>query len=633
MAISSTGERVSISVDHLAQVLLEIVAGIDRQRRIVDRRAVGDHHQDAALLGPAEQAVMRPQQRLAVDVLLEDALAQHQAEVLAGAPPRRVGRLVDDVAQIVEPAGIGRLAGGDPALARLAALPRPRGEAEDLDLDAAALQRARQDVGAHRGDGDRPAAHRAGIVDQQGHHRVAELGVLLPLVGQRQHRVDDDARQPRRVEHAFLEVELPGAGLLAPAAGAAAGWPAAPTTPCRCDSCWSSSWRSRVSSSASHSSSASTTSSNCGGEGADRRRLVAARRAASAAAGRDGPARRRLRRRHPSRRRPRSSPSSSASPSALSAAAPSIASCGAGAGRSRRSRLALPSVVLLPCVLRCRRRRLVELVAPARAAGPGSAGAPRVAIGVLVARCVRLSSAMSSPTRLPRATARQSIDHWRARERRRRSPVSASRASRRTTSASGRLVALGDAGDSPAAGSARRAPRVRLLRDAGHASGADRLDARLLERVEDCARERRPAALRLACMRRVVVAQPSARCAVGLAARAGAHLVGAAGSRGGSGSRALASPRSAGWPPIGARSRARSTIVALAPTIARMALARGELRRNLLERGLAGVAGRTRLGAVRRSIARLTAGSPAARCRSSAGSTRPPSAARPRRTC
>jgi hypothetical protein len=44
-------------VDDVAQVPLEIVAGVDRQRRIVDRRAVGDHHQDLALLG-------RPSRRL-----------------------------------------------------------------------------------------------------------------------------------------------------------------------------------------------------------------------------------------------------------------------------------------------------------------------------------------------------------------------------------------------------------------------------------------------------------------------------------------------------------------------------------------------------------------------------------------
>ena len=133
----------------------------------------------------AKQALVRPVERLAVDVLLEQALAHHQAEVLARAPPRRVGRLVDDVAQIVEPAGIGRLAGGEPMLARLPALPGARGEAEDLDLDAAALERARQDVGAGRRHRDRAAAHRAGIVEQQRHHRVAEVRVLLALERQR----------------------------------------------------------------------------------------------------------------------------------------------------------------------------------------------------------------------------------------------------------------------------------------------------------------------------------------------------------------------------------------------------------------------------------------------------------------
>src|SRR3546814_13006530 len=109
--------------DHLAQVALQGVARIGREGRVVDRRAVGDHHQDAALLGARDQAAVRPQQRLAVDVLLQDALAQHQAEVLAGAPPGRVGGLVDDVAQVVEAAGIGRLAGADPALAPLDTLP------------------------------------------------------------------------------------------------------------------------------------------------------------------------------------------------------------------------------------------------------------------------------------------------------------------------------------------------------------------------------------------------------------------------------------------------------------------------------------------------------------------------------
>ena len=201
-------------LDDVAQVLLEIVAGIYRQRRIVDRRAVGDHHQDAPLLGAAEQALMRPIQRLAVDVLLQQALAHHQAQILARAPPWRVGALVDEMAQVVEAAGRRRLAGLKPSLARLPALPGPRREAEDFDLDAAALQRARQYVGTGGGDGDGAAAHRAGIVDQQGDHRVAEVHVLLALERQRLLRVDDDARQARGIEHALFQVELPGAALL-----------------------------------------------------------------------------------------------------------------------------------------------------------------------------------------------------------------------------------------------------------------------------------------------------------------------------------------------------------------------------------------------------------------------------------
>src|SRR5580700_11195568 len=128
-------------LDDMAQVPLEIIAGIDRQRRIVDRRTVGNHHQDLALLGAAQKPLMRPVQRLPVDVLLEQALAHHQAQILACPPPRRVGGFVDDVPEIVEPAGIGRLAGGKPGFPGLSALPGAGGETEDFHLDAAALER------------------------------------------------------------------------------------------------------------------------------------------------------------------------------------------------------------------------------------------------------------------------------------------------------------------------------------------------------------------------------------------------------------------------------------------------------------------------------------------------------------
>src|SRR5262249_46485799 len=129
--------------------------------RIVNRRAVGNDHENPALLGALDEAVVRPQQRFAVDVLLEDAFAQHQAEGLSRAPPGRLPRLVGYWPQGIQSSRIGRLPGIDPGLARLATLPHTGGEAEDLDLHAATLERARQDVAGHRGDRDRPAAHRA----------------------------------------------------------------------------------------------------------------------------------------------------------------------------------------------------------------------------------------------------------------------------------------------------------------------------------------------------------------------------------------------------------------------------------------------------------------------------------------
>src|SRR5262249_24387828 len=56
--------------------------------------------------------------------------------------------------------------------------------------------------------------HAARVVEQQRDHGVAELGIPLKLVGERMHRIDDDAREPRCVERALLQVELPGAVLL-----------------------------------------------------------------------------------------------------------------------------------------------------------------------------------------------------------------------------------------------------------------------------------------------------------------------------------------------------------------------------------------------------------------------------------
>ena len=110
-------------LDHLAQVALEIVAGIDREGRSrrPARRPRSPSGCGAARCAPSRR-LMRPVERLAVDVLLQQALAHHQPEILARPPPRGVGGLVDDVAQVVEAARIGRLAG---LRARLRATARP----------------------------------------------------------------------------------------------------------------------------------------------------------------------------------------------------------------------------------------------------------------------------------------------------------------------------------------------------------------------------------------------------------------------------------------------------------------------------------------------------------------------------
>src|SRR5204863_182891 len=82
---------------------------------------------------PAVRALMRPGERLAVDVFLQEALAHHQAEILPRPPPWRIGSLVDDVPQVVQPSRRRGLAGLQPGLPRLSALPGPRGEAQNLD--------------------------------------------------------------------------------------------------------------------------------------------------------------------------------------------------------------------------------------------------------------------------------------------------------------------------------------------------------------------------------------------------------------------------------------------------------------------------------------------------------------------
>ena len=59
-----------------------------------------------------------------------------------------------------------------------------------------------------------PAPHRAGIIDQKRHHRIAEIGVALHLEGERRQRIGHDAGNAGGIEDAFLDIEIPGAVLL-----------------------------------------------------------------------------------------------------------------------------------------------------------------------------------------------------------------------------------------------------------------------------------------------------------------------------------------------------------------------------------------------------------------------------------
>ncbi len=125
--------------DYVAQVFFQIDRRVHRQRRVVHRRAVRDHHEDFALLRAGEHPAMRPFQRLAVDILLQQAFLHHQAQIGPRPTHRRIGALVDDVAQVVEATRALRAAIGEPFLTALTAFPGACGEAEDLDLHVAAL--------------------------------------------------------------------------------------------------------------------------------------------------------------------------------------------------------------------------------------------------------------------------------------------------------------------------------------------------------------------------------------------------------------------------------------------------------------------------------------------------------------
>src|SRR5262245_45213207 len=73
-----TGPPFDVLDDDL-QVGLEILVAVGRERRFIHRRAVGDDDEDAAGLAAGEQAAVRPDQRLAVDVLFEHLVVQKES--------------------------------------------------------------------------------------------------------------------------------------------------------------------------------------------------------------------------------------------------------------------------------------------------------------------------------------------------------------------------------------------------------------------------------------------------------------------------------------------------------------------------------------------------------------------------
>ena len=96
----------------------------------------------------------------------------------------------------------------------LATLPGFCREAEDLHLHTAALQSARQNIGAGGSHSDWPAAHGARIVDEQCYHRIAELGVAFLFERQGLHGVNDQAHEARRIEVALFQIKVPRPVLL-----------------------------------------------------------------------------------------------------------------------------------------------------------------------------------------------------------------------------------------------------------------------------------------------------------------------------------------------------------------------------------------------------------------------------------
>src|SRR3546814_18762868 len=97
---------------------------------------------------------MRPEERLAIDVFLEQPFAHHQAEIASRPTPGFVSLLVDDMAQVIQPARMGRADFGQPVFPRLSPFPGTCRETESFCLDASAFQGERKYIASDGGDVD-----------------------------------------------------------------------------------------------------------------------------------------------------------------------------------------------------------------------------------------------------------------------------------------------------------------------------------------------------------------------------------------------------------------------------------------------------------------------------------------------
>src|SRR3546814_9864094 len=111
---------------------------------------------------------MRPEERLAIDVFLEQPFAHHQAEIASRPTPGFVSLLVDDMAQVIQPARMGRAACGQPVFPRLSPFPGSCRETEYFGFYATAFPGGRQYVGPDGVVADAPAWLGTEIIDKTG---------------------------------------------------------------------------------------------------------------------------------------------------------------------------------------------------------------------------------------------------------------------------------------------------------------------------------------------------------------------------------------------------------------------------------------------------------------------------------